>query len=73
MLCGALLHQWLQAGAPFGARSGAMHAWACFGFSSGLMIGAETRGIEGDNRRKKFWRTLASVVAGVCWGGAPKW
>ncbi|OWY71914.1 hypothetical protein B7486_09700 [cyanobacterium TDX16] len=26
--------------------------------------------IEGDNRRKKFWRTLATRVAGVCWGGS---
>ena len=24
--------------------------------------------IEGDNRRKKFWGMLASVVAGLCWG-----
>ncbi|OWY73427.1 hypothetical protein B7486_03550 [cyanobacterium TDX16] len=25
---------------------------------------------EGDNRRKKFWRTLASVVAGMGWGAS---
>ena len=29
---------------------------------------ARRRVFEGDNRRKKFWRTLASLVAGVCWG-----